>query len=524
MDIISIIIMIVAVLVVGGIVYYYTKKVTIEQATAEAQQAIQKAVTDERIAAEAAQKAAITKSLEDAKVAADAAQTAAISKAVADQKIADLADCQASVSKALADQQTKSDADCKASLDKAITDMKLASDAALKAAVTKTSTDIAEAAFAAQKAAVSKAVAEAQAVAREAQADASAAQQAAYSIEKQAAVSKAIADAQAACDAAQTAAISKALADAQSKFDSFDPKTTDCSPTDILNYNCFINRTYNLVRNPLFKYIPESMKTDITSVLIMSKSDLLSRGKIDGKMTISGLDDEANKIINDVKDKVAVQNKYLLDTYAPSFVIKDYTTDPRTLSKAPVVITGWFNMDTTTKQPGVLVGNYDMPNAVNVMFNTNRTLRFLWLSKGGIIDKSFSTPFIQGVWYHITIKIDSTKLYLYVNGLLTQTLDIGVHNNEVDLTNFYYGRDKRNPTTQPVTDNTDFIGQMYKISLYGDNLTDAEIKTIYDIQLVDIKQLLGSNYSKPMTNPYTPAFRLNTGLYRIMTSRLNLQP
>jgi len=183
MDTTSIIIMIVAVLVVGGIIYYFTKKVTLEQATLAAQQAIQKAVTDERIAAEAAQKAAVTQSLDDAKVAAEAAQVAAVSKAVAEA-------------------------------------------------------------------------------------------QAAASVAQQAAVAKAIADAKIASDAVLRAKISEIEAKAKVDLLNYDPRMINCSPTDIVNYDCFISRTYNrLIKNPDFTKLPDNIENEIKQVFIKQLLD-----------------------------------------------------------------------------------------------------------------------------------------------------------------------------------------------------------------------------------------------------------
>ena len=292
MDTTSIIIMIVAVLVVGGIIYYFTKKVTLEQATLAAQQAIQKAVTDERIAAEAAQKAAVTQSLDDAKVAAEAAQVAAVSKAVADQKVADLAECNARVSKELADQKVKLDATCKASLDKAIADAKLASDAALKAAITKTTADNQAAADAAQKAAVSKAIAETQAAASAAQ---------------QAAVAKAIADAKIASDAVLKAKISEIEAKAKVDLLNYDPRMINCSPTDIVNYDCFISRTYNrLIKNPDFTKLPDNIENEIKQVFIKPKSELIKGMSSEfGKKTVKDLDDQIDRLFAENIPKTA---------------------------------------------------------------------------------------------------------------------------------------------------------------------------------------------------------------------------
>ena len=318
MDIISIIIMVVAVLVVGGIVYYYTKKVTIEQATAEAQQAIQKAVTDERIAAEAAQKAAITKSLEDAKVAADAAQTAVVSKAVADQKIADLAECQARVSKELADQKVKLDNECKTALNKALADSKTAADAAQKAAISKTQTDIAEAAFAAQKAAVSKAIAETLASSL---------------LNQQAAVTKAINDTQLAADLKCKTEITKAI-------DNYDPRLVVCSPSSPLTYECFVNIFINKVyKNPSYDMLPYEVKEFTKKFITSPKKDILNDAmfKREQQMgtNVGKFSEEIDKDIKKILDEIPCNENDELSYVCFMRIISKVSQDKQFMSSIP---------------------------------------------------------------------------------------------------------------------------------------------------------------------------------------------
>ena len=162
----------------------------------------------------------------------------------------------------------------------------------MKAAITKTTADIQAAADAAQKAAVSKAIAEAQAAASAAQ---------------QAAVAKAIADAKIASDAVLKAKISEIEAKAKVDLLNYDPRMINCSPTDIVNYDCFISRTYNrLIKNPDFTKLPDNIENEIKQVFITPKAELIKGMSSEfGKKTVKDLDAEIDRLFAENIPKTA---------------------------------------------------------------------------------------------------------------------------------------------------------------------------------------------------------------------------
>ncbi len=162
-----------------------------------------------------------------------------------------------------------------------------------------------------------------------------------------------------------------------------------------------------------------------------------------------------------------------------------FTADPSYKSSKPLSdtpntfeATVWFPKTFgTTTRGGVIVGSYgqDTPS-FNIEITAGGYPRFYWVDSKGTIDKKFTgVNVIKGEWVTLTIVRDTakSKLFCYVDGALSETLDLPASDDIKIKTPFSIGGDLRGGNS------VYFRGKLKNVALYSDVRTAEEVAADY---------------------------------------------
>ena len=140
------------------------------------------------------------------------------------------------------------------------------------------------------------------------------------------------------------------------------------------------------------------------------------------------------------------------------------------------------------------------------------------------------------IWSNITIVRDiiNKKVILFLDGIQTTVYDYSKDPNEskwfdntIRLTDYIIGNDLR------AGDGIPFNGSLSTVRVFNSILTPEQITKLYEVDKYNLKKIAPTTdifsepasqpAAKPASQPAAQYIRYNN-LYRIMTSRLNLQP
>ena len=212
----------------------------------------------------------------------------------------------------------------------------------------------------------------------------------------------------------------------------------------------------------------------------------------------------------------------------------------------PNTVSAWVKIDpsyVTTNRVGGILGNHDGfvkdKNSFNFELHARARPRYYKSNNYDgtqiTMDAVFepSTPVIPNdVWANVIIVRDTLnkKVILFLDGVEKVVYDYSKDPNEskwfdntIRLTDYIIGNDLRAGEGIP------FNGSLSTIRVFEDILSPEQIKQLYDVDKYNLQKIapptdVFQQVSQPLpTQPAAQSIRFNS-LYRIMTSRLNLQP
>ena len=147
------------------------------------------------------------------------------------------------------------------------------------------------------------------------------------------------------------------------------------------------------------------------------------------------------------------------------------TTIPVSVNKAPLTIEATIQLDPSIfARGGVIVGNYssmDDENAINLEIYTGGKVRLFYITNGIRTDVVFSKDIRSKDPVHIAVTIDGYTASLYVNGALTESVDVIMPMPSIDRS-FMIGGDNREGKQV-------FMGKIFSVCMFSDVRTNEEI-------------------------------------------------
>jgi len=139
-------------------------------------------------------------------------------------------------------------------------------------------------------------------------------------------------------------------------------------------------------------------------------------------------------------------------------------------------ISTWFKINTLDADEHRIVSNW----GVSQQYLTNlRANQFLFAARGpGYINQGYvvsGATFSAGTWYHVVSVKSGTFLYLYTNGALTDSVDIGITTLNTSTSSISIGNEN--------TGSAEFDGLLDEVRIYNRALSATEVSALYNASL-----------------------------------------